>query len=136
MILRASHALAERASSDGYRSRLQKPKRKAKLLRLTRALPPLQQEREPVSSEAAQSVQSQLELLSKLTSGREKDGDRSTIGEQLVKKKRNIRRQKYLDQVSKRNDVPFFAAIALLVILPPAVILGVAVATGYLSFLP
>ncbi|KAI5055526.1 hypothetical protein GOP47_0029047 [Adiantum capillus-veneris] len=63
MISRASHALAECAMSDGYRSRpflfgedlLQGRKRKEKLLRLTRALPPLQQAREPVSSEAAQS---------------------------------------------------------------------------------
>ncbi|MCO5546789.1 hypothetical protein L7F22_000225 [Adiantum nelumboides] len=178
MFLRAPHAFAEcvvSSMSDGNSQRhprprlfllgedlLQRRKPEAKCTRLTRALPPLQQQRSP---EAPQTAQSQLELLEKLTSGREKvDGDKSTIGEQLAKKavvntedevaiplgkqipleyddltmaqKRNIRRQKYLDQVSKRNDAPFFAAIALFVVLPPAVILGVAVATGYINFLP
>ncbi|MCO5580944.1 hypothetical protein L7F22_034818 [Adiantum nelumboides] len=177
MFLRAPHAFAEcvvSSVSDGNSQRhprprlflltedlLQRRKPEAKCTRLTRALPPLQQERSP---EALQTAQSQLELLEKLTTGREKDGDKSTIGEQLAKKvvvntedevaiplgkqipleyddltmaqKRNIRRQKYLDQVSKRNDASFFAAIALFVVLPPAVILGVAVATGYINFLP
>lgn len=115
------------------------------------------------ASSCGQSAQSQLELLEKLTSGREKDPEKTTIAEQLASKvvvdtdettvplgkkvpmeyddltvsqKRNIRRQKYLDQVSQRNDAPFFATIALFVILPPAVILGVAVATGYIDLLP
>ncbi|KAI5077518.1 hypothetical protein GOP47_0007342 [Adiantum capillus-veneris] len=58
-------AKSECAISDEYRSRLflfgkdslQRRKRKAKLLRLNRALPRLQQEREPVSPVAAQSGQ-------------------------------------------------------------------------------
>lgn len=53
-----------------------------------------------------------------------------------ISQKRNIRRQQYLDQVSKRNDVPFFTTVALFVILPPVIILGVAVATGYVDLLP
>lgn len=179
MISRGPYALAECtvfSVSEGYRQQqpsrpfvfgedsLQRRKPGAKFLRTTRGLPPLQQEREPMSSEAPQSAQSQLELLEKLTLGREKDGDKNTIREQLAKKvvvntddevaiplgkqvpleyddltisqKRNIRRQKYMDQVTKRNDAPFFTAIALFVVLPPAVILGVAVATGYVSLLP
>jgi hypothetical protein len=36
---------------------------------------------------------------------------------------------------AKRNDAPFFAALALLVVLPPAIILGAAYATGFLDTL-
>ena len=53
-----------------------------------------------------------------------------------ISQKRNIRRQKYLDQVSKRNDAPLFTAIALFVVLPPAIILGIAIGTGYIDLLP
>ncbi|XP_073039198.1 uncharacterized protein [Primulina eburnea] len=50
--------------------------------------------------------------------------------------KRNIRRQSYMDQVSQRNDAVFFATIGAFVILPPVVILGVAIATGYVQLFP
>jgi hypothetical protein len=53
-----------------------------------------------------------------------------------ISQKRNIRRQKYLDQVSQRNDAPLFIAIALSVVLPPAIILGIAIGTGYIDLLP
>lgn len=53
-----------------------------------------------------------------------------------ISQKRNIKRQDYLNKVSQRNDIPFFSAIALFVILPPMVILGVAVATGYVDIFP
>eukprot|EP00250_Pteridium_aquilinum_P033246 c5362_g1_i1 orf=69-629(+) len=162
------HSAKKFVIGKGLEKEKQKQKQKARQLR-PRASTPLQQEREPRngSQGAQQSAQSQLELLEKLTMGREKaksGSDKSTIAEQIASKvvantdeevviplgkqipleyddltvsqKRNIRRQKYLDQVSKRNDAPFFTAIALFVILPPAVILGVAVATGYIDLLP
>ncbi|XP_075477237.1 uncharacterized protein LOC142518362 [Primulina tabacum] len=50
--------------------------------------------------------------------------------------KRNIRRQSYMDQVSQRNDSAFFATIGAFVVLPPLVILGVAIATGYVQLFP
>ncbi|KAL5732110.1 hypothetical protein ACHQM5_004764 [Ranunculus cassubicifolius] len=50
--------------------------------------------------------------------------------------KRNIKRQDYLNDVSKRNDAAFFSTIAAFVILPPIVILVVAVVTGYVQLLP
>lgn len=50
--------------------------------------------------------------------------------------KRNIRRQEYLNEVSKRNDSVFFATIGAFVILPPIVILGIAIATGYVQLFP
>ena len=53
-----------------------------------------------------------------------------------VSQQRNIRRQDYLNQVKKRNDVPLFTGLALLLVLPPACILGVAVAIGYVDILP
>ncbi|KAJ7520418.1 hypothetical protein O6H91_19G005300 [Diphasiastrum complanatum] len=53
-----------------------------------------------------------------------------------VSQKRNIRRQNYLNEVAKRNDGPFFAAVAAFILLPPAIILGVAVASGYVDILP
>ncbi|XP_004303882.1 PREDICTED: uncharacterized protein LOC101311778 [Fragaria vesca subsp. vesca] len=54
-----------------------------------------------------------------------------------VSQKRNIRRQAYLNEVSQRNDSTFFATIGAFVLVPPLVILGIAIATGYvqLSFL-
>ncbi|CAM6103490.1 unnamed protein product [Calypogeia fissa] len=53
-----------------------------------------------------------------------------------ISQKRNIRRQDYMDRVSERNDAPFFTAVALFVLVPPAAILGVAVATGYIDLFP
>ncbi|KAK6918007.1 hypothetical protein RJ641_016429 [Dillenia turbinata] len=50
--------------------------------------------------------------------------------------KRNIRRQAYLDEVSQRNDSVFFATIGAFVILPPIVILGIAILTGYVQLFP
>ncbi|XP_021724586.1 uncharacterized protein LOC110691913 [Chenopodium quinoa] len=53
-----------------------------------------------------------------------------------ISQKRNIRRQDYLNEVSKRNDSVFFASIGAFVILPPVVILGIAILTGYVQLLP
>ncbi|CDP06154.1 unnamed protein product [Coffea canephora] len=50
-----------------------------------------------------------------------------------ISQKRNIKRQAYLDEVSQRNDSVFFATIGAFVILPPVIILGIAVATGYVQ---
>ncbi|GFP78735.1 hypothetical protein PHJA_000017000 [Phtheirospermum japonicum] len=46
-----------------------------------------------------------------------------------ISQKRNIRRQAYLNEVSRRNDSVFFATIGAFVILPPILILGFAIAT-------
>lgn len=53
-----------------------------------------------------------------------------------ISQKRNIRRQNYLNKVSERNDAPFFATVAGFVLLPPLLILGFAVATGYIELFP
>lgn len=53
-----------------------------------------------------------------------------------ISQKRNIRRQAYLDEVSQRNDSVFFATIGAFVILPPFIILGIAVITGYVQLFP
>ncbi|MFS8024051.1 hypothetical protein Hanom_Chr16g01458681 [Helianthus anomalus] len=53
-----------------------------------------------------------------------------------VSQKRNIRRQSYLNEVSRRNDSNFFATIGAFVLLPPIIILGVAIATGYVQLFP
>lgn len=53
-----------------------------------------------------------------------------------ISQKRNIRRQSYLNEVSQRNDSVFFATIGAFVILPPIVILGIAIATGYVQLFP
>ncbi|KAI3465928.1 hypothetical protein Pfo_022591 [Paulownia fortunei] len=53
-----------------------------------------------------------------------------------ISQKRNIRRQAYLNEVSQRNDSVFFATIGAFVILPPVVILGIAIATGYVQLFP
>ncbi|KAK4369091.1 hypothetical protein RND71_012883 [Anisodus tanguticus] len=50
--------------------------------------------------------------------------------------KRNIKRQAYLNEVSQRNDSTFFATIGAFVMLPPIVILGIAIATGYVQLFP
>ncbi|CAI9089017.1 OLC1v1023502C1 [Oldenlandia corymbosa var. corymbosa] len=53
-----------------------------------------------------------------------------------ISQKRNIKRQAYLDEVSQRNDSVFFATIGAFVILPPVIILGIAIATGYVQLFP
>lgn len=53
-----------------------------------------------------------------------------------ISQKRNIRRQNYMNKVAKRDDAPFFTAVALFVLVPPAAILGLAVATGYVDLFP
>lgn len=53
-----------------------------------------------------------------------------------ISQKRNIRRQAYLNEVSERNDSVFFATIGAFVILPPFIILGIAVLTGYVQLFP
>ncbi|KAG2309525.1 hypothetical protein Bca52824_029273 [Brassica carinata] len=50
--------------------------------------------------------------------------------------KRNIKRQSYLNEVSQRNDSVFFATIGAFVILPPLLILGIAISTGYVQLFP
>ncbi|XP_004491320.1 uncharacterized protein [Cicer arietinum] len=50
--------------------------------------------------------------------------------------RRNIRRQSYLNEVSQRNDSTFFATIGAFVIVPPLIILGIAILTGYVQLLP
>nr|GMD92600.1 uncharacterized protein LOC109150617 [Ipomoea batatas] len=53
-----------------------------------------------------------------------------------ISQKRNIKRQAYLNEVSRRNDSVFFATIGAFVILPPIIILGIAIATGYVQLFP
>ncbi|CAF1871752.1 hypothetical protein Bca4012_034464 [Brassica carinata] len=50
--------------------------------------------------------------------------------------KRNIKRQSYLNEVSQRNDSVFFSTIGAFVILPPLLILGIAILTGYVQLFP
>ncbi|EFN53348.1 hypothetical protein CHLNCDRAFT_137078 [Chlorella variabilis] len=49
--------------------------------------------------------------------------------------KRQKRRKEYFEQASERNDGPFFAGVAALFVLPPAIILLAASASGYLDSL-
>ncbi|XP_059664900.1 uncharacterized protein LOC132311155 [Cornus florida] len=53
-----------------------------------------------------------------------------------ISQKRNIRRQAYLNEVSQRNDTVFYATIGAFVILPPLIILGIAIITGYVQLFP
>ena len=53
-----------------------------------------------------------------------------------ISQKRNIKRQEYLNEVSQRNDSVFFATVGAFVILPPIVILGIAILTGYVQLFP
>ncbi|CAA3012702.1 uncharacterized protein LOC111376643 [Olea europaea subsp. europaea] len=53
-----------------------------------------------------------------------------------ISQRRSIKRQAYLDEVSQRNDSVFFATIGALVLSPPLVILGIAIATGYVQLFP
>ena len=65
------------------------------------------------------------------------NGEKDTpVPELTISQKRNIRRQNYLNKVSERNDAPFFATVAGLVLVPPVLILGFAVATGYVELFP
>ncbi|BFG25672.1 hypothetical protein CerSpe_119460 [Prunus speciosa] len=56
--------------------------------------------------------------------------------ELTISQKRNIKRQAYLNEVSKRNDSVFFATIGAFVLVPPLVILGIAILTGYVQLFP
>ncbi|CAM8950373.1 unnamed protein product [Rhodiola kirilowii] len=53
-----------------------------------------------------------------------------------ISQKRNIKRQTYLNEVSQRNDSVFFATIGAFILLPPIVILGIAITTGYVQLFP
>ncbi|MED6149543.1 hypothetical protein PIB30_063550 [Stylosanthes scabra] len=77
----------------------------------------------------------------------ERDGDFTILlGKKNLKKvnarfltisqKRNIRRQNYLNEVSQRNDSVVFATIGGFVLLPPLIILGIAILTGYVQLFP
>lgn len=58
------------------------------------------------------------------------------VPELTISQKRNIRRQDYLNKVSERNDAPFFAIVAAIVLVPPILILALAAATGYVELFP
>ncbi|XWS47461.1 hypothetical protein CRYUN_Cryun14cG0154000 [Craigia yunnanensis] len=53
-----------------------------------------------------------------------------------ISQKRNIRRQSYLNEVSQRNDSVFFATVGAFIIVPPFIILGIALLTGYVQLFP
>ncbi|OMO95886.1 hypothetical protein CCACVL1_05199 [Corchorus capsularis] len=53
-----------------------------------------------------------------------------------ISQKRNIRRQAKLNEVSERNDSVFFATVGAFVLVPPLVILGIAILTGYVQLFP
>ncbi|XWS75714.1 hypothetical protein CRYUN_Cryun01aG0115800 [Craigia yunnanensis] len=61
-----------------------------------------------------------------------------TVGPKFltISQKRNIRRQAYLDEVSQRNDSVFFATVGAFIIVPPFIILGIAILTGYVQLFP
>lgn len=61
---------------------------------------------------------------------------RASMMSLTVSQRRNIKRQAYLDEVSQRNDSAFFATVGAFVILPPLVILAIAVGSGYVQLLP
>lgn len=61
---------------------------------------------------------------------------RASMKSLTVSQRRNIKRQAYLDEVSQRNDSTFFATVGAFVILPPLIILAIAVGTGYVQLLP
>ncbi|XP_010688896.2 uncharacterized protein LOC104902712 [Beta vulgaris subsp. vulgaris] len=86
------------------------------------------------------------EQLAQLVGGDRDDDFMIPLGKKNLKKvspkflsisqKRNIRRQSYLNEVSKRNDSVFFATIGGFVLLPPLLILGIAILTGYVQLFP
>ncbi|GMH07092.1 hypothetical protein Nepgr_008932 [Nepenthes gracilis] len=93
------------------------------------------------SGRSRRTIRDQLEQL---VGGRDEDFS-VQLGKNLKKvspkfltisQKRNIKRQAYLDQVSQRNDSVFFATIGAFVILPPLLILGVAILSGYVQLFP
>ncbi|KAE8708065.1 vacuolar protein sorting-associated protein 16-like protein [Hibiscus syriacus] len=53
-----------------------------------------------------------------------------------ISQKRNIKRQAYLNEVSQRNDSVFFATIGAFVLVPPFIILGITILTGYVQLFP
>ncbi|WOK95670.1 hypothetical protein Cni_G04377 [Canna indica] len=61
---------------------------------------------------------------------------KASLNSLTISQKRNIKRQSYLNEVSRRNDSVFFATIGAFVLLPPAVILAVAILTGYVQLFP
>ncbi|KAK9150903.1 hypothetical protein Syun_009212 [Stephania yunnanensis] len=84
--------------------------------------------------------------LSRLVGDREGEDFSIPLGKKNLKKvsekfltisqKRNIKRQSYLNTVSRRNDSVFFATVGAFVILPPILILGVAILVGYVQLFP
>ncbi|KAI0515555.1 hypothetical protein KFK09_008220 [Dendrobium nobile] len=86
------------------------------------------------------------EQLAELTRGRDEDFTLQ-LGKKMkeslkklniltVSQRRNIKRQTYLNEVSRRNDVTFFATIGAFILLPPLVILAAAIQTGYVQLFP
>lgn len=61
---------------------------------------------------------------------------KASLNTLTISQKRNIKRQAYLNEVEQRNDSVFFATIGAFVLLPPAVILSVAILTGYVQLFP
>uniref|UniRef100_A0A1D1YTT7 HEAT repeat-containing protein 6 n=1 Tax=Anthurium amnicola TaxID=1678845 RepID=A0A1D1YTT7_9ARAE len=59
-----------------------------------------------------------------------------SINSLTISQRRNIKRQAYLNEVSQRNDTRFFATVGAFVLLPPAIILAVAILTGYVQLSP
>ncbi|KAG9447993.1 hypothetical protein H6P81_014121 [Aristolochia fimbriata] len=81
--------------------------------------------------------------LFQLVGGREGDFSlplgkklKASMNSLTISQKRNIKRQAYLDKVSRRNDSRFFATVGAFVLLPPILILAVAVLTGYVQLFP
>ncbi|GAB2215230.1 hypothetical protein Drorol1_Dr00019611 [Drosera rotundifolia] len=92
--------------------------------------------------ERRRSIKDQLEQLA---GGREGDysillGKKNlkkvSVQFQTIAQKRNIKRQTYLNEVSRRNDSRFFATVGAFVLVPPIVILGIAIFTGYVQLFP
>ncbi|KAL0920904.1 hypothetical protein M5K25_007922 [Dendrobium thyrsiflorum] len=86
------------------------------------------------------------EQLAELTRGRDEDFTLQ-LGKKMkenlkklniltISQRRNIKRQTYLNEVARRNDVAFFATIGAFILLPPLVILAVAIQTGYVQLFP
>jgi len=59
---------------------------------------------------------------------------KASLNSLTISQKRNIKRQAYLNEVSRRNDSVFFATIGAFV--QPVIILSVAVLTGYVQLFP
>lgn len=87
------------------------------------------------------------EQLSALVGNRVDDYTLPLVGKRLkeglkrlnrmtVSQRRNIRRQALLTEVSGRNDSVFFATVGAFVLVPPFVILAIAILTGYVQLFP